>query len=229
MKKLFLITLLSTFYVFTTDAQDHWKVEQTASKPLKLKNMFSSDDFGLLLGLNGWDQASGMPEQQIWQSRFVALQFRDNHNLITGKHVDVAIGTGLEFAWNNLMFLNDEQFVVEDGTTGIGNLNFEAQKSKLVVNNLNLPIMLQFGFKESKYIMAVGGYGGVRINSYQRVRTDVEKFKEKGNYNLRRFNYGLMGELGKGDFRLFARYDMNSLFNDNNPINANVLTIGVRL
>ena len=233
MKKLFL-TLLLTSTFFTITAQDRFEIEsQRTSKKhgeRKFRNMFHSDDFGVLLGVNTYDQALDMPEQNIWQSRFVALQFRNNHRLITGRHVDVAIGSGLEFAWNNFMMLHDEAFYKEGDIADFELLDAPVDKSKLVVNHLNLPLMLQFGFKESKYIVAMGGYGGMRINSYQRLRYPNDKdFKDKGDYNLRRFNYGLMGELGKGDFRFFARYDINSMFNDNNPINANVLTVGVRL
>jgi len=63
--------------------------------------------------------------------------------------------------------------------------------------------MLQFGFKESNFRFGIGAYGGVRINSYQKFQEfDNAKYKEKGEYNLRKFNYGFMAEAGRGDVRV---------------------------
>lgn len=241
MKKLFKpILTLAACALFTSNSfsQDHnndwgdhdWD-NQNHSKHRRNKpqNIFDKKDFGLILGLNSYDKAIDMPELNTWQSRYVALQWRRNHKLITGRQVDVALGTGLEIAWNNFMMKYDEQYY-EDGNIADFELVDEPLiKSKLVVNNLNIPVMLQFGFKESNFRFGVGAYGGIRINSYQKFEDSAGKFKEKGEYNLRKFNYGLMAEAGRGDMRLFAKYDMLPLFNDNNPINGNVFTIGLRL
>lgn len=194
------------------------------------KSMFSKKDFGLILGINSFDKANDMPDLNTWASRYVALQWRRNNRLITGRQVDVALGTGLEVSWNNFMMKHDEQYYEDGDISDFELLDMPLDKSKLVVTHLNLPVMLQFGFKESNFRFGIGAYGGMRINSYQKFQEfEGAKYKEKGDYNLRKFNYGLMAEAGRGDFRLFAKYDMLPMFNDNNPINANVLTVGVRL
>lgn len=196
----------------------------------KNRNLFSKKDFGLYLGLNTFDKTVRTPELDQWKSRYVALQWRKNHNLITGKQVDVAIGTGFEFAWNNYMYQEDIELIKDnEGLSDFYVLDYDAKKAKLVVNNFNIPLMLQFGFKESGFRFGVGAYGGVRINSYQRFREfNGGKDRIKDDYNLRKFNYGLMAEAGKDDFRLFVKYDMNPLFNNNNPVNANPISFGVR-
>ncbi|MDP5121760.1 MAG: hypothetical protein NWQ46_09215 [Spirosomaceae bacterium] len=196
----------------------------------KPKNMFSKKDFGLYLGLNSFDETLRTPELDQWKSRYVALQWRKNHKLITGKQVDVALGTGLEFAWNNFMYQDDIELIKDNGVSEFYLLDYDVRKAKLVVNNLNIPVMLQFGFKESDLRFGVGVYGGVRINSYQTFR-EFEGGKErvKGDYNLNQFNYGFMAEAGKGDFRLFVKYDALPLFKDNNPVNANAVSFGIRL
>ncbi len=233
MKKLFntlLAAALLTVSV-TVFAQDDWDddSEQKHHRESE-KNMFSKKDFGLVLGINSYDQALDMPDLDTWASRYVALQWRRNNRLITGRQVDVALGTGLELAWNNFMMRHDEQFFEAGVVSDFELTDVPLKKSKLVVNHLNLPVMLQFGFKESNFRFGIGAYGGMRINSYQKFQEyDDLKYKEKGDYNLRKFNYGLMAEAGRGDVRLFAKYDMKTLFNDTNPINANVLTVGLRL
>jgi hypothetical protein len=46
---------------------------------------------------------------------------------------------------------------------------------------------------------------------------------------LRKFNYGFLAEAGKDDFRLFVKYDALPLFDNNNPVNANAVSFGIRL
>lgn len=238
MKKLFKNLFIASlgFVSVQSFAQDHQEWSENhhdapkVSKSQKDRNMFHRKDFGLLIGINSYDKAIDMPELNTWQSRFVALQWRKNHKLITGRQVDVALGSGLEVAWNNFMMQYDEQFFEDGPVTDFELVDTPLEKSKLVVNTLNLPVMLQFGFKESNFRIGMGAYAGMRINSYQKfVEERGVDFKEKGSYNLQKFNYGLMAEAGRGDFRIFARYDMKPMFNDNNPINANVLTVGLRL
>lgn len=196
----------------------------------KPHNLFSPEDFGLHIGLNSFDQGKRMPDLDQWKSRYVALQWRKNHRLLTGRQMDVALGTGFEIAWNNYMLDEDLILVKEEGVSEFYLLDEPVEKTKLVVNNLNVPVMLQFGFKESNFRFGVGAYGGVRINSYQSFKDfDGEKEKMKGDYNLRRFNYGLIAEAGRGDFRLFVKYEKLPLFNDNNPFNGNMVSFGFRL
>lgn len=196
----------------------------------KPKNMFSSKDFGLYLGLNNFDEMLRTPELDQWKSRYVALQWRKNQRLITGNQVDVALGTGVELAWNNFMYQDDIELIKDAGISEFYLLDFDVEKAKLVVNTFNIPVMLQFGFKESGFRFGIGAFGGVRINSYQTFRDfDGGKERVKSDYNLRKFNYGLMAEAGKGDFRIFAKYDALPMFNDDNPINGNTFSFGVRL
>lgn len=242
MKKLFqktaLAIALASCYPTIVSAQDEnrfshdnypepQKPQEISHKP---RSLFSAKDFGLHIGLNGFDQAKGMPELNQWQSRYVALQWRKNNRLFTGRQMDVALGTGFELAWNNYMYKDDLILVKEDGISEFYYLDSPADKKKLVVNNLNVPVMLQFGFKESDFRFGVGAYGGIRINSYQRFRDfDGAKDKIKDDYNLRRFNYGFIAEAGRGDFRLFVKYEKLPLFNDNNSFNANMVSFGFRL
>lgn len=251
MKKLFKTFILALFAVAFTqahaqdnDAYEHYDSNdhprdhnnfrhfdsRDYGKNRRSSNMFSKKDFGIVLAINSFDAPLDMPELNTWQSRYVALQWRRNNRLLTGGQVDVALGTGLELAWNNFMMQNDEQYYENGEISDFELLDSPIQKSKLVVNNLNLPVMLQFGFKESNFRFGIGAFAGIRINSYQKFQElDDTKYKEKGEYNLRKFNYGFMAEAGRGDVRIFAKYDMLPMFNDNNPINANVLSIGLRL
>ncbi len=213
-----------------TAYQDKPKEYNNHYQKRKYGNMFTRKDFGLYLGLNTFYKPQDMPELKDFPSRFVALQWRKNHRLITGSQVDVALGTGLEVGWNNFMLKKDVQFVDLGNTSDVGITDKTYEKVKLVNSTLSIPVMLQFGFKESNFRIGLGGYGGVRIGSYQKFSDGSrERFKEREDFNLRKFNYGLMAEAGKGDCRVFVKYDILPLFNDNNPINANTISFGLRL
>lgn len=225
--------LIITFICFATFFGSSMAIAQNNkdSKDYNSRSsVFGKKDFGLYLGLNTLDMPVDMPDMKTWESRYVALQWRKNHNLVTGRQVDIAMGTGIEVAWNNFMMQHSERyFETSAGTSDFETLDYPLAKSKLVSMNVNVPIMLQIGFKESGYRMGVGVFGGIKANSYQKFEdAEYGKYKEKGNYNLRNLNYGFVAEVGKKDFRIFAKYDALPLFNDNNPINGNVMEFGIR-
>ncbi len=191
-------------------------------------NMFSRRDFGLYLGLNTYE-TKNMPELDNWNSRYVALSWKKNHRLLTGKQVDVALGTGFEFAWNNYMLKDNITLANQTVGADFIEVKDDLQKSKLVVTNFNIPVMLQFGFKQSKWILGLGAYGGARIDSYTKTKGENGTKRDHGAYNMNKFHYGLAAELGHKSFTLFARYQMTPMFKDNNPVNGNSIMFGIRL
>ena len=102
-------------------------------------------------------------------------------------------------------------------------------KSKLVVTSFNIPLMLQFGFKESHWKLGLGAYGGARINSYMKTVGENGKKRDHSAYNLNKFHYGFAAELGRNNFAFFARYEMTPMFQDKNPVNGNAISFGIRL
>lgn len=211
------------------DENDSREYKQSSHYSPKKHNMFSRKDFGLYVGLNTYE-TKNLPELDNVRSRYVALNWKKNHRLITGNHVDVALGTGFEFAWNNYMMKENIRLVNTANGAGFVDVKENLDKSKFVVSSFNIPMMLQFGFKESKWSLGVGAYGGARIGSYVKTKEETggkEHFKSA--YNLNKFHYGFAAELGREGFAIFARYEATPLFNDNNPINGNAISFGIRL
>ncbi|WP_337042565.1 outer membrane beta-barrel protein [Emticicia sp. 17c] len=192
------------------------------------RNMFSRRDFGLYLGLNTYE-TQNLPELDNFNSRFIALSWKKNHRLITGNNVDVAMGTGFEFAWNNYMFKDNITLASKAVGTDFVEVKESLEKSKLVVTNFNIPVMLQFGFKESKWILGLGAYGGARIDSYTKTKGENGTKRDHGAFNMSKFHYGFAAEIGRKNFTLFARYQMTPIFKDNNGVNGNAIMFGIRL
>lgn len=211
------------------DENDSREYKKSSHYSPKKHNMFSRKDFGLYVGLNTYE-TKNLPELDNVRSRYVALNWKKNHRLITGNHVDVALGTGFEFAWNNYMMKENIRLVNTANGAGFVDVKENLDKSKFVVSSFNIPMMLQFGFKESKWSLGVGAYGGARIGSYVKTKEETgAKEHFKSAYNLNKFHYGFAAELGREGFAIFARYEATPLFNDNNPINGNAISFGIRL
>lgn len=226
MKKLLLtLSLVGCLTTVFAQDEDHSGEKPRESKP---KNMFTRKDFGVYLGLNMIDQGRQMPELNPVGSRYVALDFRRNDALLTGRQVDVAIGTGLQVAWNNYRFEDDVRMVAGGQFQSIG---FPVEKSKLTVARLELPLVLQFGFKESGFRLGIGAYAGVRVGSYQMIQAgDHRRSRERfhDSYNLNPFSYGLTAEAGRRNLRMFVKYDMTALFQTTSPVQGTMWAAGVR-
>ena len=211
-----------------TDRETHFDIDKETHVYTKRSNMFSRKDFGLYLGLNTYD-SKALPELDNINSRYIGLSWKKNHRLITGNKVDVAMGTGFEFAWNNFMLKDNIRLVNQTVGADFVEVKDNLEKSKLVVTNFNVPLMLQFGFKESRWILGVGAYGGVRLDSYMKTKGENGTKRDHSAYNLNKFHYGLAAEIGHKNFTLFARYQMTPMFKDNNPVNGNTVMFGIRL
>lgn len=222
---------------------DHWSRDEkredhrNMNEKKKTKSsgrFFSSSDFGVYIGLNNWSKGNTSGSSlDTWGSRYFAVSLQKNATLINGKQVDLAFTYGPEIAWNNFMF--EENNVVEMSGKQVVFKNFgqNLNKTKLVVPTLNFPMMLNFGFEESKFKIGVGGYIGYRVGSYRKIKyEDGKKEKQKGSFGLNDFRYGLTAELGKRKgLTFFLRYDLSEMFKSD-QVNAKGLqawSVGLRL
>lgn len=235
------------------DSADRWTSNEQASmrkeeeedsdddddvQTLGKKRFFSKSDFGIYLGLNGWQNNNSMSPNQLTdlragRSRYVALSFRKNATLLNTEKVDIAFSLGPEIAWYNFMLQNDN--IVTNVGNQVAFLQGDEQlsKSKLVMPYLNLPILLNFGFEESQFQIGVGGYVGYRFGGYSKTKdANGNKVRLKDSYGMNDLFYGLTGEVGRRrGLKLFVRYDLNPMFKEN-QINANQLqawSVGIRL
>jgi hypothetical protein len=226
------------------DSDDHWSrgeendKERTYSdkkeKPKKSGRFFSRSDFGIYLGLNNWSKGNTTGSSlDTWGSRYFALSLQRNATLINGKQVDLAFTYGPEIAWNNFMFEGNNVVEMSGNQVTFKDFGKNLDKTKLVVPTLNFPMMLNFGFEESKFKIGLGGYLGYRVGGYRKIKyEDGKKEKQKGSYGLNDFRYGLTAELGRRKgLTFFFRYDLSEMFKTE-QVNAKGLqawSVGLRL
>ena len=166
---------------------------------------------------------------------------------------------GPSVTWYNFKFQNDKVRVIDgpDGTvfaeeSTLTDINFK--KSKLTVMYANVSVVPVLAFNQARpskrkftkwsdigsekdkqpsgFRIGLGGYAGYRILSYSKFVYDdgnKEKDKERDNFNLNNFRYGIRLQMGFGGTDLFFNYDLNDLFTKDKAPQLNAFSFGIIL
>ena len=188
----------------------------------------SLDDSPYKLGGSGFVELGW-----VWQTRLFK-----NSNF-------ARLNYGLSFQWNKLNIKNNQVFVKNGDQTTLQEFPFDVKKAKFRNTNLVIPVHLELGpskkreyddrvryFNDGKFKIGIGGYGGVRLRSQQKIvyedaDGDRVRNKEKGNFNGSNFVYGISGYIGFGDWSIYAKYDLNPIFKDQ-AFDQNNVSLGLR-
>ena len=77
----------------------------------------------------------------------------------------------------------------------------------------------------------IGGFVGVNTNSKQFMRYNQDghkiSVKDKGDFNVNDFTYGLSTYIGYKQTSLYLKYDLNPMFK-NNAVDQNNISLGIR-
>ncbi|MDR5591801.1 hypothetical protein [Christiangramia sp. SM2212] len=151
---------------------------------------------------------------------------------------------GVSFQFNGLK-PTDNRYFVEDGSlTYLEEFPLNLKKSKFRMDNLVVPLHFEFGPSKRiqndygdtfstyrKFKIGLGGYGGLSLGERQKLKYEEDgknvKEKLKSDYNTNDFIYGLSGYVGWGNTSLYAKYDLNPIFDGSNT-EMNNFSLGVR-
>ena len=79
--------------------------------------------------------------------------------------------------------------------------------------------------------LGLGGFVGYNINSKQFLSYRVDGYRinerQKGNWNIEDWNYGVSAYLGYQETSIYVKYDLNPMFK-NNTIDQNNISLGLR-
>jgi hypothetical protein len=185
-------------------------------------------------------------------SRYVAI----NSILSTPVIGPVSLEWGGGISWYNFRFENSRTRIANvDGRTEFYNddmLKIDPIRSKLGVTHLNVSLVpvMELGRKKVKiyensvtgatkkvthtgtrFSVGAGVYAGYRIDSWSnfvfRQNGDKSRLKDKNNYNLNNYRYGVRGQIGIAGLDLFVNYDLNELFVKGRGPEYNVFSFGV--
>jgi hypothetical protein len=224
-----------------------FKIYKSDSDKIERKSKRTTSQFVFAFGLNNAIPKDGDLENsdfRVWGSHFYEWGLTYNtrifkkHNLLHAKY-------GLSVMYNNLRPTDNRYFQKNGDQTLLATSSFDLQESRLRNVYLAVPFHLEFDFSPKKpskdgtssYFrthesirLGIGGYGGVRIKSKQLIHYeengDKEKTKQKGDFNVSDFNYGLSTYIGYKAISLYCKYDMNQLLKNNGDLNN--VSLGLR-
>lgn len=162
----------------------------------------------------------------------------DNSNFLHLKY-------GMSLMYNNLRPTDNRIFVKSGNQTLLQTSAIDLKDSRFRNVYLVAPLHLEFDFSKTKLKddgtklfkshqslrLGFGGYAGVRIKSkqFQKFEEDNQDstIKQKGDFNVNNFIYGVSGYIGYDEVSLYVKYDLNPLF-EKNVVKQNNVSVGVR-
>jgi hypothetical protein len=167
----------------------------------------------------------------LWGSRTVNVYYQYDLRLFKSKFSIVpGIGLSLErYSFKNFRTFHfnekrDSLFLLRTGETD--KVIFDTlfvKKSRLVTNYIDLPIEFRYTSKPDDparaFKLGVGARVGYLFDSFTKLKYhqdgENKTLKDKQNYFLTQFRYGVFAKVGFGNFALFGYYNLNNLFQDN--------------
>lgn len=171
-----------------------------------------------------------------WGTTFNTRLIKEN-NLLHAKY-------GISVMYNDLKPTDNRLFVKNGAQTDLETATMKLKDSRFRNVFVTVPVHLEFDFTKPKeqngktifrshesVRFGIGGYAGFRVKSKQKLcyesnGNDIST-KEKGDFNVNDFIYGISAYLGYSQTSLYIKYDLNPLFKDN-PIKQNNISLGVR-
>ena len=229
-----------------------WDLDDDDFKGWKCKSKLerrTTSQFVFAFGLNnlitdGDSNSLENSDFKTWGSNFFEWGFTFNTRILKDNNL-LHIKYGLSLMYNNLRPTDNRYFVKDGDVTELQTFDRDLNENKFRNSMVVLPVHLEFDFtpktvgddgsfkfRTHKSVrLGVGGFGGLNYQSTQKLRYEEDdiriKNKQKGDFNVSTFVYGLSGYLGYGSTSLYVKYNLNSFFK-NNPIDQNNISLGLR-
>ncbi|HMG90780.1 MAG TPA: hypothetical protein VK589_12000 [Chryseolinea sp.] len=239
-KKLAGLVLLSGV-AFTTLAQ-----VATTTTTKKTPRPDIPGTFNVEFGFNR--DVSGPPDFSLyfWGSRTANIYYQYDIRILNSSFSVVpGIGLSLErYKFKNNYMLgydaDSELIMIPEKDAPVEGIT----KSMLITNYVEVPVEIRYTVNPEdparSFKVSVGGRVGFLYDSFNKVKyrenDEVKKYKDKQDFNLNKFRYGLMGRIGFGPFGVFTYYNLSPLFEKGKGLKTddtfndfNTWTIGVSL
>ena len=184
-------------------------------------------------------------EFNFWQSRFFELGV--NHKTRVFKNSSLLyIDYGMSVMYNTLRPRHNQFYVASGNSTTLQTHPIDLNKSKFKNVQLVVPVMLELDFSKPKFSeeedkvsyrtnrsvrIGAGGFIGVNLKTKQVLKykeNDIRvKERQKGDFNVNNFVYGLSAFIGHKDASFYVKYNLNELFK-NATSEQNNISFGVR-
>jgi hypothetical protein len=182
--------------------------------------------FALELGLNKALDAPDRFSTALWGSRTINVYYQYEMRIMKSKFSIVpGFGLSLErYKFKNLATLGYDPAANDSLKLLLPTENTipEMRKSQLVTNYFEVPLELRFSTNPSdparSFKIGVGGRIGYLYDGFTKLKYkengETKQLKDKQDWNLTRFRYGVFGKIGLGNFSLFGYYNLTPLFEE---------------
>lgn len=200
-------------------------------------------------GINNYLENGSFPDYtgaqytvRPWGSWYVGI----NSILHTDFGRNFFVEWGFGVSWYNFKFQDDETRIDETATGVVFSKDprpYSFEKSKLEATYLNLSAIPMYSFGPNhhhsrwwhhghdSFRVGLGPYVGYRIESHSKLvynlNGDTEVEKEKDNFYLNNFRYGLKLQFGTQGIEFFTAYDLNPLFAKDRGPDLHAITFGI--
>ena len=196
---------------------------------------------GFEMGLNNWvnsdfkftldpNQNFELVPEKSWVFTLNFIEF----NIPFGKRNGLVTGMGTN--WNLYHFRNNITLTEnEEGVIVAEPENaYELSKNKLMLWYLNVPLIYEFqipvGNSPYKVHFGFGAVGSLKLLSKYTQKYNGDKYKDKSDFQIPGFKYGLTFRVGYRYINLFANYDLSPLFKENRgpelfPVSAGLVIL----
>ncbi len=204
--------------------------------------------FNFDLGTNNYLEDGKFPDDdnalyavRPWGSWYLAASSIQRTRLASKLFIEWGVG----LSWYNFKFQKDNIQIIKDDA-GIqfveDTRDVDFKKSKLSASYVQVSLIpiVDFGGHGRKtrlwdgynnsFRIGIGPYAAYRISSHSKLvynDGDREKDKERDNFYLNNFRYGLRMQLGYRSTDLFFNYDLNELFAEGKAPKLNAFSFGI--
>lgn len=194
--------------------------------------------FNMLLNEDYTGYQSEFMDNDVFRSNSAYINFMQKSISLQKNRNTIGLVTGLG--------LHLQSYRLDDNTTIIRNpddvifpdyLYFaENQKSKLAIESITLPLLLEFQVPINQYskriFISAGVMGSFRLSSHTKIKYKEEKkqkLKVLDGFSMHRFKYSVMVRTGYRWFNVFACYDLVPLFKTDKGPELTPFTFGITL
>lgn len=220
------------------------KNKDTFSKKLRSKKhkpKRTTSQFVLAYGINNVliDQkfsSIDYSDYKFWKSHFYELGWT-HKTRISKKASKVYFKYGASFVWNYLRAKDNKYQVTNGDKTNLQLHDQDLSESKFRNVYLNFPAHFEFDFSDNpknsdgirkdrshKSIrIGLGGFAGIKLGTRQYLKyNDEALLKQKGDFNVSKFTYGLSTYVAYKSLGIYAKYDLVSLFKNTETRNVSI-------
>lgn len=205
----------------------------------------TTSQFVFAAGLNNLVTGGSVANSDFryWGSHFYEWGITGNTRMFKNDNL-LHLKYGFSVIYNNLRPTDGRIFQTNGNQTELVDFAVPLRDSRFRNVFVTVPLHLEFDFTKAKerdgkkifrthqsVRFGIGGYAGLRVKSKQKLRYEIDgnefSSKEKGDFNVNDFIYGVSTYIGYKETSLYLKYDLNPLFKDND-IKQNNISLGIR-